>query len=79
MSRKKTYSIIALICSIWFVLFGSMWVYLANVVLVFPVAIVGFVLWRKSKPETKNLRYTITGALFLIGSIISVVALLLYR
>lgn len=78
-SRNKTYSIIALICSIWFVLFGWAWTYLVNVVLVFPIAIVGVILWRRSRPEIKTLRYTVTGVLFIIGSISAIVAIFLYR
>lgn len=45
--RFLTYNILALICAIWFLLAGWIWIYWINVVFVFPFAIAGFFLWRR--------------------------------
>jgi hypothetical protein len=42
--KKLNFNILALICSIWFLLLGWYWAWLINVIFVFPLAIVGFIL-----------------------------------
>lgn len=66
--------VIAFACSVWFVLLGWMWVYFLNIVFVFPIAIVGFIFWRKGKTERKNLLHSATGILLIIGALISLAA-----
>jgi hypothetical protein len=76
---QKTTSIIALVCSLWFLLLGWMWVYFFNVIFAFPIAILGVVLWRSGKATSATLIHKITGIIFLIGSLACVGSLLLYR
>lgn len=43
-ARLRTYTILSLIFGLWFLALGWLWVYLFNVVFVFPLALIGFVL-----------------------------------
>lgn len=40
--KPTTCNILAIICGLWFLLAGWVWVYYINVVIVFPFAIAGF-------------------------------------
>lgn len=70
--RFRIFNILALLCAIWFLLLGWMWVYFFNVILVFPIAIIGFFLWRKGRGAERKMLNKIVGWLLLSGMIISV-------
>jgi hypothetical protein len=72
-------SVLALLCSLWFLALGWAWVYFINIVFVFPIAILGFIFWRKSKNIKPTVLNRITGIIFLIGLLTSLSALILYR
>ncbi len=79
LDRKKfIYNILALICSVWFLLLGWFWAWLVNVILVFPVAIAGFFLWRSGRGSTKPLLNKIVGWLLISGLVTSLGALLMF-
>jgi hypothetical protein len=48
-SRAKYYNIFSIICGVWFLFTGWFWVYLINVFISFPVALIGIFLWYKGK------------------------------
>ncbi len=75
--KKLIFNIIALICGIWFLLLGWFWAWLINVIFVFPMAIVGFILWRLGRGSSKPLLNTIVGWLLLAGLITALGSLLL--
>jgi hypothetical protein len=73
--RLRIVNILALTCAIWFLLLGWVWVYFANVIFVFPVAIAGFFLWRKGRAAEKKLLNRVVGWMLLLGMVISAGAL----
>jgi hypothetical protein len=72
-------SVLALLCSLWFLALGWAWVYFINIVFVFPIAILGFILWRKSNKEKTTLLNRITGIILLTALATSLGSLVLYR
>ena len=64
-------NICALLCAVWFLLLGWVWVYFANIIFVFPVAILGFFLWRKGRSVEKKKLNKIVGWVFLAGIVSS--------
>jgi len=76
--KKLIYNILALICSVWFLLLGWFWAWLINVIFVFPVAIIGFILWRLGRGSTKPLLNRMVGWLLLAGLAATLGALLLF-
>lgn len=75
--RKLIFNILALICGIWFLLLGWFWAWLVNVIFVFPVAIVGFFLWRAGRGSAKPLLNRIVGWLMIAGLVATLGSLLL--
>jgi hypothetical protein len=75
--KKLIYNILALICSVWFLLLGWFWAWLINVIFVFPVAIVGLILWRLGRGSTKPILNRIVGWLLLAGLAATLGSLLL--
>lgn len=69
--RFRIYNILALISSIWFLLFGWFWPYFINVVFVFPFAIAGFFLWRKGRGAENKLLNKIVAWILCAGVVIS--------
>jgi len=65
--KKLIFNILALICSIWFLLLGWFWAWLINVIIVFPFAVIGFFLWRLGRGSTKPLLSRIVGWLLIAG------------
>lgn len=70
--RLSTYNKIALWCAIWFLLFGWFWTFFINILLVYPFAIIGLILWRKGRAAEKKRLNKIVGWMLLAGIIISV-------
>jgi hypothetical protein len=79
MNRKLTFNIVALLCSIWFVLLSWAWVYLFNVIFVFPVGILGFVLWRLGRDSEYRVVSRVTAVLLAIGVVTSITAILMFK
>lgn len=77
MNKKLVFNIVALICSLWFALLSWAWVYLFNVLFVFPVAIVGFVFWRMGRGDDYMVMHKITLWLFVFG-VVSAVGVILF-
>jgi len=75
--KKLIFNILALICSIWFLLLGWFWAWLINVIFVFPVAVVGFILWCLGRGSTKPKLNRIVGWLLLAGLTATLGSLLL--
>jgi hypothetical protein len=76
--KTKIYLIISLVCAIWFLLTGSVWVYFANLVISYPVGLLSFVLWNKCRkaPFYHTLQKAVM-YLLLAGSVISLISLLI--
>ena len=70
--RFLIYNVLALICGVWFLLVGWYWGHLFNVIFVFPIAILGFFLWRKGQGAEKKLLNKIVGWLLWAGCVSSI-------
>jgi hypothetical protein len=79
MDRSRLFNVLAILCGLWFLLAGWMWVYFFNVIFVFPIAIAGFVLWRKGRADRKRTWNVVAGILLLAGLMTSIVSIFLYR
>lgn len=80
MKKARTLYIISLIFGIWFLLFGWIWTYLANLVLAYPFGIAAFLLWwfaRKLDPE--NRLNTICIRVILTALVLSILTFFTYR
>lgn len=80
MEEKKVLpvNIFALICALWFLLTSWMWVYYMNIILSFPVGILGYFLWKRGKQKDPDSILNKSALSFLIGgTITSIVALFL--
>lgn len=79
MANQRTLNIInifAIICGIWFVAFGWVWAWLANVIFVFPFAILGLILWLVGRKAEKKILSKVAGWLLVAGTVLSVGTLL---
>ena len=75
--RALIYNLIALVCAIWFLLTSWIWAYLINLIISWPVAILGLIFWRLGKnhaPDSRVIRVTFW--MFIAGFVISGLALL---
>jgi hypothetical protein len=78
--KARILYIISLICGIWFLLFGWIWTYFANLILVYPFAVVGLICWifaKKLDPESRYNRICIR--LLLTAFFLSLFCLFLYK
>ncbi|HCW07172.1 MAG TPA: hypothetical protein DGG95_07395 [Cytophagales bacterium] len=81
-NRFTVYNVIAILCGIWFLAFGWVWAWYANVFIAYPFAILGFFMWlagRKAENKTLN---KIAGYILLVGLVVSLgflVALLIFN
>ncbi|MGC4023543.1 MAG: hypothetical protein QM734_17125 [Cyclobacteriaceae bacterium] len=76
--RFAVYNIIAIICGIWFLLFGWFWTWYANIIIAYPFAIIGFLFWLGGRKAEKKMPNKIAGYLLLAGLIISIAALFIF-
>ncbi len=76
--RLTIYNVLATICGAWFLLAGWVWVYLVNIILVFPFAILGFFLWRAGRAVEHKLLNQIAGWLLVAGLVVTLGALVLF-
>jgi hypothetical protein len=75
-AKNRTYNIIAICCGLWFILSGSIWVYLANVFISFPFALLGFFLWYHARKNGSTDNWNRAALILLsIGAVMSVVTL----
>lgn len=79
MERKLIFNILAALCAIWFVLLSWAWVYLFNVLFVFPVGIVGIVLWLKGRDSEYKTLHRVTAVLFVAGLLSALTSIFLFR
>lgn len=78
MPNPKLYNTLAIICGIWFLLFSPMWPYFANLVLGFPVGLLGMFFWNKGrKIDPNNKANKVALIIHLAGVVISIVSLVL--
>jgi len=81
MASQRTYNvlnILSILCATWYIAFGWFWAWLANIIFVFPFAIIGLVLWFFGrKAENKKLSKA-AGIMLIIGTVTSFGALLLF-
>ncbi|MCR9249112.1 MAG: hypothetical protein NXI20_01755 [bacterium] len=68
----------AIILAIWFMLTSSFWVYLFNVFLSFPAALISLLLWWLGKKHDENLkRYRYVIIILGIGVVFSIMSFIL--
>jgi hypothetical protein len=48
-SNAKLYYLFAIICGTWFLVTSWIWVYFANLIISYPVALLGLFLWSRGK------------------------------
>lgn len=77
MKKANTYYYFSLACAIWFLATSSIWVYLINVIISFPVGVAGFLLMRTGKKtEGRTNRFKTIENILIIGCCISFIVLL---
>jgi hypothetical protein len=75
--RRPYYSTFALILGVWFAITSWIWVYYVNIVIAFPAAIVGLLLWNKGRKAGENRSLNKTALIVhIFGFVVSIVALL---
>lgn len=52
----KLYNVFAIICGTWFLLTSWIWPYFANLVISYPVGLVGIFLWSRGKARNSDSR-----------------------
>jgi hypothetical protein len=76
-SSSKLINIAAICCAVWFILTGWIWIYYINLLISFPVAIIGLWLWFRSKRKgTASVLTKVTIVLFAVGGILSISVLI---
>lgn len=81
-SEKKEliYNILSLICGIWFILTGWLWTYWINLLIAYPVFLIGAFLWKKAKEiNQKNPLNKFAAIVLILGFFISIISLFFYR
>jgi len=71
-SRHSAYNYVALLCALWFLIVGSIWTYYINIVVGYPVAILGFFLWRRGRTAENKKLNRVVGWLLMAGLILSI-------
>jgi hypothetical protein len=67
----------SMVFGVWFVLTGWFWAYLAALIIAWPAAVLGLILWligRKSEKKTPN---KIAGYILLAGTVTSIAAFII--
>lgn len=76
-SNAKLYYLFAIICGTWFLVTGWIWVYFANLIISYPVALIGMFLWWRGKKLNPGSRANLIALwLHLAGLVISLITLL---
>ena len=72
------YNVGSIICGIWFILTGSIWVYFGSLVISYPVALIGLLLWNKGRKIEPNNKLNKTALiLHIIGLTLSMLSLII--
>lgn len=74
MRSQRSYNIlnsIAILCGAWHIMLGWLWWWYLNVIFVFPVAILGAILWYLGRKADRKILNTIAGVMLLIGTAFS--------
>lgn len=76
-SKLRFYSIGALICALWFLMTGWLWVYFANLVISMPFGLLGFYFWSKARnldPANKLVKTSLI--ILILGILVSIATLI---
>ena len=76
-STGNTKTTLSILCGAWFLLTSWLWVYWINLIISFPMGIIGFYLWRaahQNEPKHKGLKISIL--LHIFGLAIAIISLL---
>jgi len=78
--KALLYNSFAFICGVWFVLTSWIWGYLANLIMSYPIGVVGFILWYRGRRlnRASNLN-RVTLGLFIVGVVASIAAFFIYK
>jgi hypothetical protein len=78
--KASRYNIFALLCGIWFVLTGWMWLYAANLIFSYPVAVLGLLFWsRARKLGSRSLLGRVALWFHIAGLVASISAIFIYK
>jgi hypothetical protein len=82
-NKARVYNIASIVCGTWFLFTSSVWVYLANLIISFPVGAAGIYLYykgRQSDPASKlNRTALVIHILGVIASLTTLIVLLIYN
>lgn len=78
MDKERTYNLLSIVCGIWFTIFGMFWTYWMNLILAYPVGILGVFFWYKANRIEKSVLNNIASSILLIGLFCSLGSLLFY-
>ena len=79
MEKEKLYNILAILCGLWFGMVGVLWTYYMNLVLAYPVGILGFYFWYQASKIKKGVLNRIALSILIAGLVCSLGALWLYQ
>lgn len=68
---------VGLVCSGWFCATAWVWVYLVNIFVSFPFALIGYYFWRRGRKEGRNLINVITALLLGSGVVVALLSLVI--
>jgi hypothetical protein len=77
-SNAKLYYLFAIICGTWFLVTSWIWVYFANLIISYPIGLIGLLLWwrgKKLNPGSKANQIALW--LLIAGLVISITALII--
>jgi len=78
--RRSAHSTIAILCGVWFCLTGWLWTFLLNLVIAYPIGLLGFCMWLAAYQVNPNdKKNTVAIALLGLGLVSSLVALFLFK
>lgn len=78
--RRSAHSTIAILCGVWFCLTGWLWTFLLNLVIAYPIGLLGFCMWLTAYQVNPNdKKNTVAIALLGLGLVSSLVALFLFK
>lgn len=77
-SNAKLYYLFSIICGTWFLVTSWVWAYFANLIISYPVALLGLFLWSRGKKLNPGSRANkIALWLLIAGFVISIIALII--
>ena len=78
--RRSSHSTIAIICGVWFCLTSWIWAFLFNIVISYPIGLLGFCMWLQAYQVNPNdKKNTVAIVLLGLGLASSIVAVLLVK